>query len=54
MILTPLPRWNARVRKVRSDLEDALSGEEFPLVDQLQGQRRFLASSFGRFRECER
>ncbi len=46
----PLTAWQPQFRRIRSDLEDALSREEkFSLVDESPDQRRYMADSFRQF-----
>ncbi len=46
----PLTAWAPQFRRIRSDLEDALSREEkFSLADRSPNQRRYLADSFRQF-----
>ena len=46
----PLTAWQPQFRRIRADLEDALSREEkFSLVDRSPGQRRYMADSFRQF-----
>jgi signal transduction histidine kinase len=48
-----LTAWQPQFRRIRADLEDALSREEtFALVDRSPGQRRYLAASFRQFWEA--
>ena len=45
-----LDAWQPQLRRIRSDLEDALSREEkLSLVDRDPGQRRYMADSFRQF-----
>ena len=45
-----LTAWQPQFRRIRADLEDALSREEtVALVDRSPGQRRYLAASFRQF-----
>jgi signal transduction histidine kinase len=45
-----LTAWQPLFRRIRADLEDALSREEkFSLADRSPGQRRYLAESFRQF-----
>ncbi|MES1257263.1 MAG: sensor histidine kinase, partial [Acidobacteriota bacterium] len=49
----PLSAWQPQFRRIRGDLEDALSREEkVALADRTPGQRRFLADSFRQFWEA--
>jgi signal transduction histidine kinase len=46
----PLTAWQPQFRRIRSDLEDALSREEqFSPVDQSPEQRRYMTDSFRQF-----
>ncbi len=46
----PLTAWQPQFRRIRADLEDALSREEkFSLVEQSPGQRRYMTDSFRQF-----
>ena len=46
----PLTAWQPQFRRIRADLDDALSREEqFSLSDRSPGQRRYLADSFRQF-----
>jgi len=46
----PLTAWQPQFRRLRTDLEDALSREEkFSLADRSPNQRRYLAESFRQF-----
>lgn len=46
----PLTAWQPQLRRIRDDLEDALSREEkFSLVDRSLSQRRYMADSFRQF-----
>jgi signal transduction histidine kinase len=46
----PLTAWQPQLRRIRDDLEDALSREEkFSLVDRSPSQRRYMADSFRQF-----
>src|SRR3984957_15849016 len=46
----PLTAWQPQFRRIRSDLEDALSREEkFSLADRSPDQRRYMADSFRQF-----
>jgi signal transduction histidine kinase len=46
----PLTAWQPQFRRIRSDLEDALSREEqFSPVDQSPDQRRYMTDSFHQF-----
>ena len=46
----PLTAWQPQFRRIRSDLEDALSREEqFSQVDQSPEQRRYMTDSFRQF-----
>lgn len=46
----PLTAWAPQFRRIRADLEDALSREEkFSLADLSSNQRRYLADSFRQF-----
>lgn len=46
----PLTAWAPQFRRIRSDLEDALSREnKFSLADLSSNQRRYLADSFRQF-----
>ena len=46
----PLTAWQPQFRRIRADLEDALSREEkFSLVDRSPDQRRYMADSFRQF-----
>jgi signal transduction histidine kinase len=46
----PLTAWQPQFRRIRSDLEDALSREEkFSPIDQSPDQRRYMADSFRQF-----
>jgi signal transduction histidine kinase len=46
----PLTAWQPQFRRIRSDLEDALSREEnFSPLDQSPDQRRYMADSFRQF-----
>jgi signal transduction histidine kinase len=46
----PLAAWQPQFRRIRADLEDALSREEkFSPVDQAPEQRRYMADSFRQF-----
>src|SRR3984885_1101295 len=46
----PLTAWQPQFRRIRADLEDALSREEnFSLVDRSPGQRRYMTDSFRQF-----
>ena len=46
----PLTAWQPQFRRIRSDLEDALSREEkFSPSDQSPDQRRYLTDSFRQF-----
>ncbi len=45
-----LTAWQPQFRRIRADLEDALSREEkFSLVDRSPGQRRYMTDSFRQF-----
>ena len=49
----PLSAWQPQFRRIRGDLEDALSREEkVALADRTPGQRRFLADAFRQFWEA--
>ena len=46
----PLTAWQPQFKRLRSDLEDALSREErYSVVDRTPGQRQYLALSFRQF-----
>ena len=46
----PLTAWQPQFKRLRSDLEDALSREErYAVVDRTPGQRQYLAGSFRQF-----
>jgi signal transduction histidine kinase len=46
----PLTAWQPQLRRIRDDLEDALSREEkFSLADRSPSQRRYMADSFRQF-----
>ncbi len=46
----PLTAWRPQFRRIRSDLEDALSREEkFSPIDQSPDQRRYMSDSFRQF-----
>jgi signal transduction histidine kinase len=46
----PLTAWTPQFRRIRADLEDALSREEkFSLASRTPGQQRYLADSFRQF-----
>lgn len=46
----PLTAWQPQFRRIRADLEDALSREEkFSLVGQSPDQRRYMSESFRQF-----
>ncbi len=46
----PLTAWAPQFRRIRSDLEDAISREEkFSLAERTPGQRSYLAESFRQF-----
>src|SRR3984885_6016201 len=46
----PLTSWQPQFRRIRSDLEDALSREEkVSPLDQSPDQRRYMADSFRQF-----
>src|SRR5579862_7004715 len=46
----PLTAWQPQFRRIRADLEDALSREEkVALIDRSPGQRGYLTDSFRQF-----
>jgi uncharacterized protein with von Willebrand factor type A (vWA) domain len=46
----PLTAWQPQLRRIRADLEDALSREEnFSPIDRPADQRRYMADSFRQF-----
>jgi signal transduction histidine kinase len=46
----PLTAWQPQFRRIRADLEDALSREgKFSPLDQSPGQRRYMSDSFRQF-----
>lgn len=46
----PLTAWQTQLRRIRTDLEDALAREEnFSPIDRTPDQRRYMANSFRQF-----